>query len=72
MKLFFVLSLIAGVQMMIYASFDGLYYLENLPWMVYLSMGNMGFSQAVCSKNVIDYKAMNAGLGNSVELHFQC
>ena len=48
-SMFGILSLLAVVQMIIYGQFDGLAFL-NVDFFVKTSLGNMGYSTAVCSK----------------------
>lgn len=58
--LFFWLSILAGFQMLIYASFNGLSFKQDLyknseSFVLLTSLANMGFSTAVCSKTPIDW-----------------
>ena len=55
--LFLILSLIAAVQMLLYAHRGGLEYMNTkVPTYVQTSFGNMGFAKPVCSKDVVDFE----------------
>ena len=69
MKIFFVLSICAGIQMGIMYSFDGLGYLgTKISSFAKVSMGNMGFSMSTCSKAIVEWNKR----GEELALMFQC
>ena len=66
-KLFFFLSVLASIQMLIYASFNGLDYLPKVNTLAHISFGNIGFSDNDCGKSLIMWDEFE-----STTLNFAC
>jgi hypothetical protein len=66
LKTFLVLTIMAIPIMVIYGTFDGYSSLSSVSFASKISFGNIGFSEALCDKNLIESNQ------NSVALSFTC
>ena len=55
--LFFVLALLACLQMVIYRGFNGLDTYKNIDQVANWSFGSLGYPTSVCAKNIINWES---------------
>ena len=68
-RIFFLLSFLAVIQMLVFRSFGGVVDFKGYSIITNWSFGSFGYPKALCSKNLINWSDSSQ---DSIELNFKC